>query len=311
MTTSSDENSADYFLPINNFDIEKNKPSFSSRVKVDFGAISHVGKVRKNNEDAFLIFRTGRFWEKVLTNIEDSAVPDHYEENAYAMAVADGMGGLDSGEVASRTALVTVVNLMFSSVKWALKLDHPKKRDQEIREAIIRAVDYLSKADLALSRKAKEEGSHRGMGTTLTAAYSFGDDLFILHVGDSRAYVFRKGKIAQLTHDHTVAQSLADAGIIPQDQVKTHHFKHSLTRAIGLHEGEVDAEVHHLKLLDEDVILICSDGLSDMVKPDEIAAVLNASSNSQEKSKTLFDLAMEAGGKDNITVLIAHYRFQP
>src|SRR5262249_39928924 len=159
-------------------------------------------------------------------------------------------------------------------VKWALKLDHPELRDQEIREAISRALGYLSKADLAISRKAKSKGSQKQMGTTLTAAYSFADDLFIFHVGDSRAYLFRKGKLTQLTHDHTVAQSLADAGIVSQEEVPKLHLRRVLTRAIGIHEGEVDVEIHHMKLANDDTVLICSDGLSDAVDANEIGTVL-------------------------------------
>src|SRR5262249_8162220 len=151
----------EYFLPIQSFDLDQSDESFSSRIKVDFGAATHIGKVRRINEDAFLIAQTGRYWRKILTNVEELFARDRYEENAYALAVADGIGSLPAGEAASRTALTTVVNLMLSSVKWALKLDHPELRDQEIREAITRAVEYLSKTDQEISRKARREGFHR------------------------------------------------------------------------------------------------------------------------------------------------------
>jgi PPM family protein phosphatase len=298
---------SEHYLPFQGFDTENAEEILSSSVRIDFGAISHVGNVRKNNQDAFLIYRTGRFWESVMTNLDASLLPNHQEENGYAMAVADGMGGLSGGDVASRMALTVVVNLMLSSVKWALKLNHPKLREKEIQEAINRAIEYLSKADIAISRHARLEGIK--MGTTLTAAYSFADDLFILHVGDSRAYLFREGKIVQLTHDHTVAQSFADAGAIPQSAVKGHHFRHMLTRAIGLHEGDVIIEIHQLKLKNDDVILLCSDGLSDTVNADEMTDALKSDQSSQEQCKTLLDLALSHGGKDNITAVIGHYRF--
>ena len=147
------------------------------------------------------------------------------------------------------------------------------------------------------------------MGTTLTAGYSFADDLFVFHVGDSRAYLFRDGKLTQLTHDHTVAQSLADEGIVSQDEVPNLHLRRVLTRAIGIHDGHVDVEIHHLKLASGDIVLICSDGLSDSVMADQIQTVLQAKSTAQQKCEALIDLAMDAGGKDNITVVIGQYKF--
>jgi PPM family protein phosphatase len=298
----------EYFLPLHRLNLEINEPSLSSRVQVDFGALSHVGKVRTKNEDAYLVYRTGRFWERISTNIDDSLLPNQYQENAYAMAVADGMGGLAAGEVASRTALITIVNLVLTSVKWALKLDDPDTREQEIREGITRAVEYLREADLAISRIAKREGAHPAMGTTLTATYTFADDLFLFHIGDSRAYLFRNGELVQLTRDHTFAQSLADAGVISQSDVEGHLFRHILTRAVGVHEGDVNVEIHHLKLIDGDIVLLCTDGLSDLLNANEIAGVFNTDLDSQQQCSALLKLAMDHGGNDNITAVIGRYR---
>lgn len=295
------------YLPYANF--ESSIPqSFSSRVQVDFGAVSDKGKVRPNNEDAFLILRTGRYMQKVHTNIDADLIPERHEECAYAMAVADGMGGLAAGEVASSMAISTVVNLMLSSVKWALKLDNPEFRKEEIQQAIERAVDYLNKADFAVARKAAEDQRYERMGTTLTVSYSFGDDLFIFHVGDSRAYLFHKGRLDRLTHDHTLAQALADKGDISQEAADKHKFRHLLTRAVGHHGGKLDVEIHHLKLSDNDQLLICSDGLTDLVSDQQISETLSGSESSQHKCESLVNLALQKGGKDNITVLQAHYR---
>lgn len=239
--------------------------------------------------------------------MKQDLLPERHEENAYVMAVADGMGGMAAGEVASSMALTTVVNLMLSSVKWALKLDHPEKRDEEIQEGVDRAIEYLSKADFAIGRRAEEEPAYQGMGTTLTACYSFGDDLFIFHVGDSRAYLFRHGKFQQLTHDHTIAQALADLGDISHEEIATHQFKHVLTRAVGRHEGNLDVEIHHLKLAENDQVLLCTDGLTDLITDQQIAKILNSESSPQEKCDTLIKLALQAGGKDNVTAILGHY----
>jgi protein phosphatase len=298
---------AELFLPFQSLDSER-PTEISSRVRIDFGAVSDIGKVRVNNEDAYLIFRSGKFWEKVQSSLDDELLPSHYEENGYAMAVADGMGGLAAGEVASRIAIVTVVNLMLSSVKWAIKLDHPEFREREIQEGIDRMVDYLCKADRAISERAKAEGAYQGMGTTLTAAYSFAKELFIFHVGDSRAYLCRDGELIQITRDHTIAQSLADAGAIPQSAVAKHQFKHVLMQAIGVHQGKMNVEIHHMQLKDHDQILLCTDGLHDLVRDEEVASILKTDQSSQQKCNILRDLALNYGGKDNVTVLIGHYR---
>ena len=296
---------AEHFLPFEN--LEEHPMPSSSSVTVEFGAVTDTGKVREKNEDAFLIYRTGRFWEKLHTNLHPDLLGDRHEENAYAMAVADGMGGLSAGEVASRTALVTIVNMTLSSVKWSLKMDDPETRSQEILEGIERAIGYLTQADVTLSRQAKMEGAPKGIGTTLTGTYSYANDLFIFHVGDSRAYLFRNKKLFQITRDHTVAQMLADSGVIQQSEVENHHFKHLLTRAVGLHEGKVDVEIHHLNLLDGDSILLCSDGLTDMVADKDIEKVLKSSGNAQQKCDALLEHALNAGGKDNVTVVIGQY----
>ncbi len=306
MKNLSELDTAEFFLPLRNFEV-KQPQSFSSQIEVDFGAVSDKGKVRANNEDAFIIFRTGRYWQKLKSNLQPELLPERHEENAYAMAVADGMGGLAAGEVASSMVLTTMVNLMLSSVKWALKLDDPESRDEEIRDGIQRAIDYLQKADEAIEKSAERNESLKGMGTTFTASYTIGDDLFILHVGDSRAYLFRNGNLSQLTRDHTVAQELADRGDIPQKVVASHRLKHILTRSIGHSGGKVNVEIHHLKLENDDLILLSSDGLHDMINDQQIADTIAAKDSVQVKCENLTDLALQNGGKDNITVLMAEY----
>jgi serine/threonine protein phosphatase PrpC len=306
MAHLSEVKTEEIYLPFTNFQSDRPQ-AFSSRVQVDFGAVSDKGKVRPNNEDAFLIMRTGRYMQKLVTNIDPELIAERQEECAYAMAVADGMGGLAAGEVASSMAITTIVNLMLSSVKWALKLDHREFREREIQEGIERAVDYLGKADFAVGRKAKEDQKFERMGTTLTVSYSFGDDLFIFHVGDSRAYRFHDGRLDRVTRDHTLAQAMADMGDLSQEAADKHKFRHLLTRAIGHHGGKVDVEIHHLKLTDNDQVLLCSDGLTDLVSDQQISQILGGKGSSQNKCEGLVNLALNNGGKDNITVVLGHY----
>jgi protein phosphatase len=276
-------------------------------VRIDFGALSHVGKVRSNNEDAYLVYRTGRFWERLLTSLPDDQLPARQEENGYVMAVADGMGGQAAGEVASSLALRTAVALVLQAAHWGAKLDHPERREEELRAGVERALSYFRGVDEAVARRAEGDPALRGKGTTLTASYSFGDDLLVFHVGDARAYLFRQGRLRRLTRDHTLAQDLADLGAIPEEEVAGHPLGHMLTRAIGRHGGEVEAEVRRLRLADGDGVLLCSDGLTGHVEDARIAAVLGRAHSSAAACRELVDLALEGGGKDNVTVLLARY----
>jgi PPM family protein phosphatase len=280
---------------------------FSALVRVDLGALSHVGKVRPNNEDSYLVFRTGRYWERLLTNLPAGELPARHEENAYVMAVADGLGGAEAGEVASSLALRTGVAQVLRASRWALKLDHPEDREREVREGIERGLSYFRKMHEAVSRRAEGDPALAGMGTTLTASYSVGDDLFVFHVGDSRAYLSRAGALRRLTHDHTMAQALADAGVISQAEVGRHRLRCVLTRAIGGAWGRLEAEVQQLRLVDGDQLLLCSDGLTGMVEDGAIAEVLRRAESSESACRALVDLALGRGGKDNVTVLLARY----
>jgi protein phosphatase len=145
------------------------------------------------------------------------------------------------------------------------------------------------------------------MGTTLTLAYSVGIHLFLIHVGDSRAYLLRRGQLQQLTRDHTVAQALADAGQISQEDVRKHQKRNTLTNYLGGHRGRVKADVRWLRLEDDDRVLLCSDGLSDMVDDRQISECLLGQPEPDRAALKLIQLALDGGGKDNVTVVLAHY----
>ena len=147
----------------------------------------------------------------------------------------------------------------------------------------------------------------RGMGTTITAAHSLGDDLFVTHVGDSRAYLFRKGKLQLLTRDQTQAQLMADIGMISQQEVAQHRLRHVLTNTLGGLENDVRVDIQRFKLADADRLLLCTDGLTDMVEGDVVAGVLATEESSDVACRRLVDLALESGGKDNVTVVLARY----
>jgi serine/threonine protein phosphatase PrpC len=282
--------------------MERPQP-FSSLVRVDFGAISDVGKVRTNNEDHFRIARTSRTMQTLMSNLPLGQVPDYFEDVAYSMVVADGMGGEAAGEVASMMAITIGVNLRLNDVKWNLKIN-----EQETRDLMDRACRMIHQIDEELAERARSDPALHRMGTTLTATYSVGDDLFLFHVGDSRAYLYRDGRLRQLTHDHTVAQALADAGQIEAEEVASHRMRHRLTNVMGSQTGQLHVEMLQVRLLDGDRVLLCTDGLMEMAHEDEILEILRGIEDSGQACRAVVDLALEHGGKDNVTVLIARYR---
>jgi len=274
----------------------------ASVIKVDMGALSHVGKVRKNNEDHYLVARLGRVIEPLFSNLPDEDLPTNLSEYGYGMLVADGMGGQAAGEVASRLASTMLLNLVGNAGKWASRID-----DAEAKSWMERMEGYYNTIHAALIRQAENDPAFSGMGTTLTVSYSFSSDLFIAHVGDSRAYLFRKGDLYRLTRDHTLAQAMADRGEITCEEIKGHRFRNVLTNALGGQVGPIQIELQRFQLMDKDRLLLCSDGLTDMVDDAAIVGVLNRTSDSKIACREFLDLALDAGGKDNITVLVASY----
>jgi PPM family protein phosphatase len=276
---------------------------YSSLVDVDVAGLSHQGKVRLNNEDHFLICRAGRFLETVLTNLPEDDLAARSEEIGYGMLVADGMGGTEGGEVASRLAITTMMNLILQLPDWIMRVD-----GKFAQEAMKRATLRYKQVDAEIGRQAAEDPKLMGMGTTMTAAYSIGADLFVIHVGDSRAYLLRDGRLHQLTRDQTLVQTLVDLGELTPEGASSHPLRHVLTHALGLHQGRVKVEAQRLKLRDGDCLLVCTDGLTEMAPNEQISQVLLRAEPAADGCRNLVDLALEKGGKDNITVIIARYR---
>jgi len=279
---------------------------YSSRVSVETGANTNPGRVRANNEDHYLIARVARSIHLVKTNLALEPGDDLIEEVGWALAVADGMGGHASGEVASRLALLNGVHLILNEVRWSMKIS-----EDEAEMLMKRMGQYVLDVHQAISDQGNTDPKLYGMGTTLTVAYSVGRDLFTVHVGDSRAYLHRRGMmLRQLTHDHTVAQRLVEEGVLQPGEAQHHRLKHVLTNVIG-GKGDhvVRAEVQRNRLQDGDRLLLCSDGLSDMVDDDAIREVLDRVSTPQLAADELVRRALLAGGRDNVTVVMARFLF--
>ena len=281
---------------------ERSKP-YSSLVEVDLGGLSHQGKVRSNNEDHFLITRFGRFLEVMQSNLPTDAVPTRSEETGYGIVVANGMGGMVAGEEASRRAISILINLVLRAPDWILRLDEPLPE-----EVMRRAAERYGQVNQALEDQARQDPGLRGFGTTMTMAYSLGQELFVVHMGDSRAYLLRQGQLEQLTRDHTLVQELLDGQKITRMEAATHRLRHVLTRFLGDHGREIQPDVTRIALKDGDCLMLCTDGLTDMVTTEAIRAILGSSESAQSICVRLVDRALEAGGKDNVTAVVARYQ---
>jgi serine/threonine protein phosphatase PrpC len=290
-------------IPIPGYSAAELTAAAQQSMKVEFGASSHVGKVRAKNQDHFSIVRIARSLDVVSSNIPRFEIPEKVEEFAYGMVAADGMGGMAGGERASILAIQTGIRLVLEAPKWALRID-----EQEARQLVDRMRVYFQQVDATLIRETLYDPSLTGMGTTLTVAYSVGSHAFVAHAGDSRAYLLRDGNFRQLTRDHTLAQSLADAGKIPSESVGAHSARHVLVNFAGGPRRGIEPEIGTLELMDGDRLLLCTDGLTGMVTDPEIVAVLNKHDDPKLAAQALIERALELGDRDNVTVLIARYQ---
>ncbi len=281
---------------------EARSPGPPSRlVTVNVAALSHRGKVRPNNEDNFLVVRFGRFLETMLTSLPDGQLPGEFGDTGFGMVVADGMGGMAGGKVASRLAVTLLLNLVLDTPDWIMGRD-----EADAEEVIRRAVSRFGAVNEAIIEEARRRPRLAGMGTTLTMAASLGTDLVIAHVGDSPVYLARGGKLRKLTRDHTVAQELADEANVHIDEVPA-RFRHVLTHAIGIPETGSEPEIGRFRLESGDRLLLCTDGLTDMADDTAIDEELKREASAEASCKALIDLALKGGGKDNVTVVVACY----
>jgi PPM family protein phosphatase len=270
---------------------------------VDVAAATHRGLVRKNNEDHYLIVEFARALKTIDTNLDDAVLERSYELSGYGMIVADGMGGAAGGEVASSMALTRLVELVVDTPDWFLSVDQEKNAETVLK----RMTERFMNVDEALKGRAQDDRSLFGMGTTLTVAGALGSNLIIGHIGDSRAYLLRNSKLNQITSDHTLAQALIDAGITKPEEPATRSMRHVLTAALGAMGKSVEPEMHRLQLAAGDQVLLCTDGLTEMVADSLITSVLREASSVKRACIDLVDLALAAGGLDNITVIVARF----
>jgi serine/threonine protein phosphatase PrpC len=275
----------------------------SSLVKVDIAAASDRGTSRPYNDDHYLVVRIGRTQDTLATSLSSADVPAAFEEYAYAMLVADGLGEGGSGSVASRVALSTIAHMALDHGRWNLRID-----PETATEIMDRAQQFYSRADAEVFAKSLSGPLLTGIATSLTAAYSAGDSLFVAHVGHSRAYLFRHGELTPLTRDHTIEQHLASSKGLVAVERRAQDLGHILTDAIGAGGGTPLVNVEQFRLEGGDSVLLCTNGLTDVVDEGRIAEILAHPRQPAEQCAILTDLAHQQRSEDNVTVVLAQYR---
>jgi PPM family protein phosphatase len=270
---------------------------------IEVHAKSDVGRVRRGNEDNYLLLdlSSGKFW----TGSEGDEPPEELRRitigsKGIVLLVSDGMGGALAGDVASRMAVESVRDMLIGSDAE----EDACGGETPLVDCLRRATGY---ANLAIHNKSQEDTRCSGMGATLTGAAVTGDMLDLVQVGDSRAYVLRNDQIKLATKDQSLVQQLVDVGQISEEEAETHMFRNVILQALGA-QRELSPVTGRLRLRQDDILLLCSDGLSGKLRAEDIRRIVEESKDDLEAVCTaLVDEANNRGGEDNITVVLARF----
>lgn len=264
--------------------------------EIDVHGLTHRGLVRPANEDQFLLGSILKRVHVISTSLPADAIQTSEDRLAFIMMVADGVGGLERGEEASATAVEAAMTYVAESMKCYYMLESGTERfEAELVAAALRAHE-------AVRAKSGVDGGGRPMATTLTLYMGVWPVYYLLQVGDSRYYMFRDGKLTQVSRDQTVAQDLVDRGVLTQEAAEKTRLAHVLSSALG---GDEAAPV--VTRLDSEwgiAHLLCSDGLTKHVSDARIADVLGSMTSAKQAAEQLLQEALDAGGTDNITIII-------
>jgi protein phosphatase len=242
-------------------------------------ALTDVGRVRDHNEDEVGAEPAIGIW-----------------------VLADGMGGYNAGEVASGIAVKTVINLVAEACRREIRNDVEPETGLMRQTIVLR--DAIMRANKIINQTAQSQPQCEGMGTTLVACLFYDNRISVAHVGDSRLYRMRDGRFEQITLDHSLLQELVDRGFYSQEEAQRSTNRNYVTRALGV-EPQVEVEVQEIEARKGDYLLMCSDGLPDMVEDEDIHLTINTFSNNIETiGEQLIKLANDNGGRDNVSVVL-------
>jgi PPM family protein phosphatase len=266
--------------------------------EIDVHGLTHPGKVRKDNQDHFVLCSLRKQLVLRLSSIPDAAGLMAESERLASLAmVADGVGGAARGETASRVAVQAVTRYVSRATRCYFAA--PEDDGQALLDAL-REGAHQSHAELI--RLGEEDADYRGMATTLTLYLGVWPRGYLLQVGDSRCYLLRNGELTQITRDQTMAQAMVDVGAMKAEEAAKSRLAHTLTSSIG--GSQTDPTVTRFDMDWGHVLLLCSDGLTRHVTDERIRDVLRSMTSAKQACETLLQEALDDGGSDNITVIV-------
>src|SRR5215831_16757727 len=281
-------------------DIEPFRP-LSSTVSLEVAASSICGALRANNTDHYLAIRLGRTQETLLSSLRPADLPPPFQEFGYALLVADGLGDSGSGARASRVALSALAHLAIRYGRWNVRVD-----PDTIAEITEQGAFLYRRVHDAVLEASRSDERLADMATSLSAMYIAGADLFFANVGHSKGFLFRDGGLFQLTTDHTSTQERLEVAGRPTGDARK-DFAHVVTKFVG-GAPDLDVAIEHVDLLTGDRLVLCTNGLTDAVSLDEIAATLALQRRPEDDCQRLIELATRLRAADDVTVIVADYQ---
>lgn len=263
--------------------------------------MTDVGLVRAGNEDQFLIAELTKAMRVQQSSVH-KAQTRYGTDRGYLFAVADGMGGHVGGQKASALAVQSLEAFVLDTFKWFFHLND--QREDGSPSIIAELKSGIERIDQRVIEMAARRPELHGMGTTLTMAYLIGRELYVVHVGDSRAYLLRQGTLYRLTRDHTLVEEMKDRGLLSAEEAAGHKLRNVITNVVGGGREGVTVEAHKLAVEPDDVLMLCTDGLHGAVDETTIATILQHETELSRACTRLIDEAKATGGRDNITVVV-------
>ena len=271
--------------------------------QMDCFGMTDMGCRRPANQDHFLIADLNKSLHVHSTSLNlDDETRIYGGSQGKLLVVADGMGGEAAGERASTIAMDQLATYVLNSLSWCFRLE--EHAEQDFQDHLEEALQSCQKS---IEAAVSQHSEMKGMGTTLTMVYIVWPRAFVVHVGDSRCYLLRSRRLEQVTKDHTMGALLAQVNQVDGEQARKSSMGHALWNALGGRSEDLSIDVYKITLKRDDILLLCTDGLYDMVPDEKLENVLETMPNAEAGCRKLVDLANENGGNDNITVIVSRF----
>jgi len=271
--------------------------------QMDCFGLTDVGRKRPTNQDHYLVADLNKAMRVHATSLNlDDETRIYGGSQGKLLIVADGMGGEAEGERASTIAVDQLTTYVLNSLALCFRLEEDTETDFE--EHLKQA---LASCQTSIQAMAGKHPEMKSMGTTMTMVYIVWPRAFVVHVGDSRCYLLHAGQLEQVTRDHTISAVMAEVGQLTPDEARNSPMRHALWNVIGGRSDDLSVDVYKLSLEPDDKLLLCTDGLYDMVGDETLKQILESDLSTEAVCRKLVDLANENGGSDNITAIVSHF----